>query len=130
MSGPPGGPGSYSVEPEPARRIIDVALDETAALDRVTADLGLPLDDAATAAGPGSPVAAALARFRGVTEQLARDNRSQVERAAAGARAGIDAYLASQAEMAAWFQRLLEDPSLWAPPPSPLDPLSDPRPPR
>lgn len=131
MSAPLGGPGTYSVEPEPARRIIDVTLDEADRLDRATADLALPLDDAAAAAGPGSPVAAALAGFRGVTEQLARDNRDRAQRAAAGARAGIDAYLASQAEMAEQYGPFPPyRPSFAPPPPTALDRLLDPTRPR
>lgn len=131
MTPPLGGAGTYSVEPEPARRIIAVTEDEAGLLYRATLDLTVPLDDAAAAAGAGSPVAAALAGFRGVTEQVARDGRGQVERAAAGARTAIDTYLASQVEMAEQYGPFVPyRPSFAPPPPSPLDQLLDPVPPR
>jgi len=117
-----GGAGTYSVEPEPARRIITVTEEEATGLDRATADLALPMDAAAAAAGPGSPVAGALAAFRAVNEQVARDNRGLVERAAAGTRTAIDTYLASHFEMAEQYGPFPPfRPDFAPPPPSLLD---------
>ena len=91
---------SYSIEDAPAGRVVDVTRREGAELNRLAAALGPAMDSGAAAAGPGSPVAAALTELRAAHDRLAADQRRLVDSATAAADRAIAAYVTADRQMA------------------------------
>jgi Family of unknown function (DUF6507) len=90
----------YSIQVDPARRVVDVTGQEGEELDRQATRLTAAVDAGTAAAGSGSPVAAALGELRARHEQVARADRELVERATGAARTAIAAYKAADGQMA------------------------------
>jgi uncharacterized protein DUF6507 len=96
---------AYSIQDGPARRVVEVTRREADELDRRMRSLDPVLTAGAAAAGPGSPVTAALGELRTEHDRLTADQRGLTGRATSAATTAIDAYVAADRVMAGPYRR-------------------------
>jgi hypothetical protein len=92
--------GTYSIQVDPARRVVDLTAGEGVELGVRAARLAGAIDAGEAAAGPGSPVAAALGELRSCHDRTVTDDRDRIGSAVSAAGTAISAYEAADHQMA------------------------------